>query len=154
MKINVRCAEIDDINNIYEILNYYAEQDEILERTKDDITASLDKFIVALSGKKIIGLVSYYDYGINLKEIRSLAVKNDYRLKGVGVALLNKIVKKLLDLFPEAKIFALSYHPDFFKKSGFIEISREMLPEKIWKDCKNCKHRENCTETALIYFKQ
>lgn len=153
MKIDVRSAEIEDIYKIYEIIAYYTKQGEILERTIDDITDSLDKFFVALSEKKIIGVVSYYDYGINLKEIRSLAVEKNYRLKGVGEVLLNNIVQKLLELFPDAKIFALSYHPDFFNKYGFNQISRGLLPEKIWKDCKNCKNRDNCSETALIYSK-
>ncbi|PKL17488.1 MAG: GNAT family N-acetyltransferase, partial [Spirochaetae bacterium HGW-Spirochaetae-5] len=30
-------------------------------------------------------------------------------------------------------------------------VPKDDFPEKIWKDCDNCKDKDKCGETALIY---
>jgi amino-acid N-acetyltransferase len=97
-----------------------------------------------------VGCVSYYDYGQNLYEIRSLAVKAEYEKKGLGSKLVAAIITAI-PANPLPKIFALSYSPEFFKKNNFFEVAKETLPEKIWKDCSKCVNLENCDETALVY---
>ncbi|MCP4763912.1 MAG: GNAT family N-acetyltransferase [archaeon] len=153
MNIFVRKAASTDINDIYKILKPYADDGIILERSKKDIDDALNYFFVAEDNNKVIGTVSYHDYGNNLKEVRSLAVEDNSSRKGAGSALLKALIESLHKDFPEVKIFVLSYYPEFFKKLNFIEIPKDNLPEKIWKDCQNCQNRDNCGETALILSK-
>ena len=150
MNTSVRNAAPDDVDTIFNILKPYTEEGIVLALSNNEISNRIDNFLVAQYSKEIIGVVSFYDYGKNLKEIRSLAVKKDFFKKGIGRILVETLVKRLLNNFPGAKIFVLSYYPDFFKKLGFQIIEREELPEKIWKDCQNCKNKDNCGETALI----
>ncbi|MDY6969771.1 MAG: GNAT family N-acetyltransferase [Spirochaetota bacterium] len=150
-KFNIRAAIPTDLESIYNIIKPYADEQIILERSENDILLNLDKFIIAQHEDEIVGVVSYYDYGNELKEIRSLAVKKNRNKRGVGSLLLNTIVKFLLNNFPDAKIFVLTYSPIFFKKNDFICIPRDSLPEKIWKDCQNCKNKDNCNEIALMF---
>ncbi len=150
MNATVRKATLDDVDAIFNILKPYTDEGIVLALTNDEIFNRIDNFLVAQYDKKRIGVVSFYDYGNKLKEIRSLAVRKDFFKKGIGRNLVEALIKRLLDDFPDAKIFVLSYYPDFFKKLGFQEIQREELPEKIWKDCQNCKNKDNCGETALI----
>jgi hypothetical protein len=35
--------------------------------------------------------------------------------------------------------------------SGFKVISKESLPQKVWKECVNCPKFPNCEEIAMIY---
>jgi len=39
---------------------------------------------------------------------------------------------------------------EFFKKLGFREIDKVLLPHKVWTDCLNCAKFPNCDETAMI----
>lgn len=139
-----------DIDSIYQIIKYYADKEIILHRDKSDIQNSIDQFLVLKIKDEIAGVISYYDYGEDLKEIRSLSIKKEFLRKGIGSILLEKLVQKILEL-KKPKIFVLTYTPDFFLSNDFIEVPHETLPEKIWKDCSNCKNRDNCNETALIY---
>jgi amino-acid N-acetyltransferase len=150
MKLTIRKAIVSDADSIYSILIRYSVEGVILERTIADIKKNIDKFFIADIKNNIAGVISYYYYSDKLIEVRSLAVKKEYYKKGIGAALLKSLINLLLNDFPKAKIFVLSYHPLFFKKSGFIEVLKDSLPEKIWKDCKNCENQHNCGETALL----
>lgn len=147
----IRNAIPGDIDTIHEILLPYAREELILARTKDDIAQSLHAFYVAAHNSHISGVISYYDYGDRLKEVRSLAVRKSMAKSGIGSLLLKHLISELSVLCPEPKIFVLTYSPVFFIKNGFVEVPRETLPEKIWKDCDHCKNRHNCGETALIF---
>lgn len=150
MSYTVRIASESDIQSIYKLIKHYADKGVILERSVHDITHNIGNFLVAVSDDNTIGCVTFYDYGNNLKEIRSLAVDISHNRIGIGKALLDGMIKKINSTC-KSKIFTLTYRPDFFKQNGFIVVPKNEFPEKIWKDCANCKDRENCGETALIY---
>lgn len=150
MKILIRKAVVEDAKTIFDILNPYTREGIILKLTINEIIDRINNFFVAVDNNETFGVVSFYDYGKELKEIRSLAVKKRSYKKGVGRSLVQTLVNELNKEFPEAKIFVLSYTPEFFKKLNFLEIHKDSLPEKIWKDCRNCKNRDNCGETALL----
>jgi amino-acid N-acetyltransferase len=146
----IRIAEAGDAEAIYRLLKYYSDQGRILERSKDEIESIINHFHIAEINGEIIGIISCYDYEERLKEIRSLAVAPDMYHQGIGSMLLNYLIRKL-STAEGVKIFALSYVPEFFKKNGFVEVPKETLPEKIWKDCSTCTHRDTCGETAIVF---
>jgi len=150
MAYSIRTAARGDAESIHKLIKYYADQGVILERTMDDILDNISNFLVAVSGDRIIGTATHYDYSESLKEIRSLAVDKEFHKAGIGKALLAELVRRMSSE-TTAKIFTLTYRPDFLEKNGFIRVSKSEFPEKIWKDCFNCKDEVNCGETALIY---
>ncbi|MFA5520004.1 MAG: GNAT family N-acetyltransferase [Spirochaetota bacterium] len=150
MKGKIREAEEKDIEAIFNLLKQYALQGIILERDREDISNNLHTFIVAEIDSILKGVVTFYDYGENLKEIRSLAIESNSQGMGIGKKLLQSVIERIRKS-SKARIFVLTYKPEFFKKNNFVEVSKEEFPEKIWKDCDKCKDRENCSETALIY---
>lgn len=150
MEVTIREAEEKDIETIFSLLKEYALMGLILERDREDIGNNLHTFIVAEIGNSLKGVVTFYDYGANLKEIRSLAVDSRFQGIGIGKKLLESVIE-MIRKNSNARIFVLTYKPDFFKKNNFLEVSKEEFPEKIWKDCDKCINRENCSETALIY---
>jgi amino-acid N-acetyltransferase len=151
MPVEIEKALPADIDSIYQIIKFYSDDDVVLERSRDDISASLETFIVAREGEEIKGVISYYDYGPDLKEVRSLCVSKEGLRKGTGSLLLNKLVDEIRRKSSTTKIFVLTYNPGFFKKGNFIEVEKNSLPEKIWKDCESCKNRDDCRETAMVY---
>ena len=151
MKITIRKATSDDAEQILALLSPYVKKGILLPRSKEEIEKTSDSFTVAIAQKKIIGVVSQYKYNTKLFEIRSLAVNSRHHHKGIGKQLVEHAVNDILQQHKDAKIFCLTYNPSFFKKAGFMAVAKETLPDKIWKDCQYCQHRDNCTETAMVY---
>lgn len=150
MEVKIREAVEKDIEAIFTLLKNYSIEGIILERDRNDIASNLHTFIVAEMEGTLTGVVTFYDYGEKLKEIRSLAVEKKFQSMGVGSRLLESVIKEIKKN-SDARIFVLTYNPEFFKNHNFFPVSREEFPEKIWKDCAKCKDRENCSETALVY---
>jgi amino-acid N-acetyltransferase len=146
----IRKATPDDVDQIYDIISSYSEEGILLARTLDDISSSLQNFYIALLDSKTVGVITYFDYGDHLKEVRSLAVRNTYLRRGIGSALLQAMLSDITAA-NTPRIFVLTYAPEFFRKNGFVEIDMDTLPEKIWKDCIYCKKQDSCNETALEY---
>ena len=151
MKSVIRRAILSDIDCIYNIIKPYADEGLILPRSNSNIKKNINNFLVAEVDEEIAGVISHYDYGRVLQEVRTLAVKKGFYHQGIGSALLISLVEVLLDKFQHSRIFVLTYSRKFFEKFGFIVIDKDYLPEKIWKDCQKCKEREHCSEIALIY---
>jgi amino-acid N-acetyltransferase len=147
----IRTASAEDAESIYKLIKYYAEKGVILERPMDDILENINNFLVAVSDGKIIGSITHYDYGTNLKEVRSLAVDETFQNIGIGKKLLEELIR-LARTENQGKIFTLTYRPDFFERNGFVAVPKDDFPEKIWKDCDKCKDKDNCGETALMYI--
>ena len=146
----IRKAVPDDINAIYDIIKSYSNDGVILERSHGNIKLSLSDFHVAELNHAIAGVISHFDYGTHLKEIRSLGVKKNFLRRGIGSALLMKVIQDLCRQ-NKPKIFVLTYTPEFFERNGFSVIQKDTLPEKIWKDCSKCKNIDICSEIALEY---
>jgi len=70
----VRRATLLDVDNIYSLIEFYANQGVILKREKQEIEKGIDNFFVAEVDGEFAGAVTFYDYGPSLKEVRSLAV--------------------------------------------------------------------------------
>jgi amino-acid N-acetyltransferase len=146
--VSVRKARAEDIDSIYRIIATYSEDGVLLSRSLNDINENLENFLVADIHGTVAGVITFYDYGDHLKEVRSLAVSRKHLRKGIGSALLGRLIGELKRV-NNPKIFVLTYAPAFFEKNGFSVINMDTLPEKIWKDCINCTRQETCDETAL-----
>jgi amino-acid N-acetyltransferase len=120
----------------------------MLARSLNEIYENLRDFVVYDEGKGIIGCVGLHISWEDLAEIKSLAVKEERRRQGIGGRLLDAVLEeaKALEI---ARVFVLTYEPEFFKKYGFLEVDKLQLPHKIWNECINCIKFPNCTEVAL-----
>ena len=145
----IRKAVIADIKQIQRIVNEYAKREEMLPRALNELYESIRDFFVYEVEGKIIGVCALRILWEDLAEIRSLAVQKDYQNAGIGRALVKKGLKEAKDLGIR-RVFALTYHPEFFKKNGFIDTDKAKLPQKIWGDCLKCHKFPECDENAVI----
>lgn len=146
----IRKARISDIAQIEEIIGYYAQQGRLLPRTRQELKQTIPFFLVLNENKAILGCTALVPYSQDLAEIRSLAVKEQYKNQGRG----RKLVEKILREAKKRKIktvFAFTYTPMFFEKLGFKRVDKQKLPEKYWKDCYQCPKYPSCDEIALIW---
>jgi amino-acid N-acetyltransferase len=147
--MNVRSAKISDAKAINALINSYAERDRMLFRSLADIYENLQTFIVAELDSNIVGCCALEVIWADLAEIKSLAIDEAYKGKGIGRELVAAAVEQAAKL-GVPKIFALTLEPGFFEKAGFAIVEKEALPMKVWSDCARCSKQQNCDEIAVI----
>ncbi|MBI5099259.1 MAG: N-acetyltransferase [Nitrospirae bacterium] len=148
-KLQIKKAVITDTKLIHTLVNQFANKDEMLPRSLNEIYENIRDFYVCLENDKIIGVAALHILWEDLAEIRSVAVSQNYQGKGIG----KKLVKKCLieaETLGIKKVFALTYHPGFFKELGFNDIDKNALPQKIWGECLKCHKFPECNELAVI----
>ena len=146
----VRKAVAADIPAIHALLEHYADLGIVLRRSQEDILHYLGNFYVAEDGDGICGCSAIRDFGNDLLEVRSLVVAPHHQGQGVGRAIIAAMLRDVNAQRPQWRVFTLTGQPEFFAKVGFRTVRREMFPEKIWSDCRNCPKNTCCDEVALI----
>ena len=72
--MSVRRARMSDVESIFSLVSYWAEQGEILPRSRDNTIHDIQNFVVAEVDGKVVGCASLYIYQTGLAEIRSVVV--------------------------------------------------------------------------------
>lgn len=145
----VRQAHLNDVEAIVELVNGYASRGEMLPKSLNQVYQNVRDFVVAETTGQIIGCGALHVLWEDLGEVRSLAVVEAHRGRGIG----GRIVRALLDDARDLgvpRVFALTYKPRFFMGLGFRVVERESLPRKIWVDCIDCVKFPQCDEVAVV----
>ena len=148
---SIRKARIKDVRSIHKILSYYASQALLLPRSLYELYDHLRDFYVAEQGEDGILLgtctlcISWEDLG----EIRSLAVVEEAKARGLGSRLVKSCLAEAAEL-GLARVFVLTMTREFFSRFGFREIEKSQLPHKIWADCIQCPKFPDCDEISMI----
>lgn len=148
-KTTLRQPDQNDINQIYELLTFYAKDEIILPLTRKDIAERLGTFIIAADKENVVGCASIRDFGDDLYEIRSLAVRSGYFGERIGTRMVKQLIKGI-NPHSVTRVFALTYRATFFEYLGFHHVDKELFPQKIWSDCSKCPKRNDCDEEALM----
>jgi amino-acid N-acetyltransferase len=147
----LRKAIMPDVEAIYTLIQQYAEEGLLLSRSRLSLYENLQSLTVAEENGRVIGVAGLHILWSDLAEIRSLAISPDYKGKGIGKQLVFHLIQEAESL-GIARVFALTYQVAFFEKCGFQLIQKESLPQKVWKDCMNCKKFPTCDEIAMIFY--
>jgi amino-acid N-acetyltransferase len=149
--IKFQRPENKDIAGIFQIISQYSAKGLLLPMTQDDIVDRLDSFFIASYKDKAIACVSVRNFGDDLFELRSLAVKEDFTGRGIGGKLVAEIINKTFadKQNDNIRLFALTYQVEFFKHLGFEVVEKSVFPQKIWSDCANCPKFSHCDEIAV-----
>jgi len=146
-----RKAVMHDIPPILDLINAYAAQGIMLPRTEFELSEAIRDFTVVTLGGELLGCGALHFYTPTLGEIRSLAVHQRAKTRGVGRELVDALVEEAQGYELDA-VFAFTYVVDFFRKVGFHEVERGALPLKAWKDCVRCPKFQACDEIAVLRF--
>jgi amino-acid N-acetyltransferase len=147
--MKIRQAKISDAETICSLVKEYAEQDLMLFRSRAEVYENLQTFIVAEDNGKVLGCAAVEVIWKDLAEIKSLAIAQNFKAKGIGSKIVEFAVDKACELGIQ-NIFALTLVPEFFEKNGFKVIPKQQLPMKDWKDCAKCPKQDHCDEIAVI----
>ena len=149
---HIRPAAFDDAPAIYALLATFSTEGKLLPRPVADIQARIANFLVAEQDGMIAACGALRDFGNNLNEIRSLAVRRDLAGQGIGSRLVKALLAKAVERTggEHGHVFALTYRVEFFKRLGFRVIDKYTFPPKIWSDCCVCPKKDHCDETAVV----
>lgn len=148
-KLTVRKAVMRDIPLILDLINGYAARGIMLARTEFELSEAIRDFSVVKSGDTLLGCGALHFYTPTIGEIRSLAVDEKAKTKGVGRLLVEALVQEAL-VYELDAVFAFTYVVEFFSRVGFHAVERGALPLKAWKDCVRCPKFQACDEVAVL----
>jgi amino-acid N-acetyltransferase len=153
--MRARTAHMSDASAVHRVIAHYAGEGLLLPRTEAEIREHIARFLVLVEKRngdeKVLGCVALEPYGADLAEIRSLAVAPDARGQGRNVG--DRLMKAAMDTARRRKIarlFAVTHRPEFFSRHGFTLGPRQIVPEKIERDCVACPKERKCNLIATV----
>ena len=143
-------ARPSDAVAIAEVIRPHAERGLMLPRSESAIRRAIRQYRVARSGAgQVVGCIGIRPFHAELAEMVGFAVSEEWQGRGVGTELLVQAVDEAL-LRGFSRVFAMTLRPGPFLRMGFREVSRELVPEKIRRDCTGCPFRVGCEERTLL----
>jgi amino-acid N-acetyltransferase len=121
MSLIIRQAKTPDVKNIRAIIDEYAAGHRLLTKETVTLYESVQEFTVAEIDGKLVGCGAMHVLWEDLAEVRSVAVDESVRGKGVGHGILEVLIKRATELGIK-RIFCLTFETEFFGRHGFVEI--------------------------------
>lgn len=146
----IRKATVSDVPAIQKLINSFADNNEMLHRSMNELYEHLRDFHIYEEDGKVLACAAIHITWDDLAEIKCVAVAADAQGRGLGKLIVDKCLDEARALGLK-RVFALTYRPDFFQKRGFEIIDRNMLPHKVWGECIRCHKFPNCNEIAMMH---
>ncbi len=119
---SIRPARTTDVPAITEIARPLIEQRILLGKELVEIYESIQEFVVAEQEGEVIGFGALHVMWQDLAEIRTLAVAQSAKRKGIGAAMLRELLERA-KVLGVRRVFCLSFEEEFFRSHGFELIS-------------------------------
>ena len=155
MAIIIRPAQSEDVEEITELVNRFAQQNLMLPRKADSVRQTLADWLVAVAYEPgmeelpVVACGALVPLTDTLVEIRSLAVDDSQHGKGVG----SQLVLQLVEMAKEREykqVCALTLRENFFTRLGFDLVDRWSISPKVWQACIYCPKFHRCDEVAVL----
>jgi amino-acid N-acetyltransferase len=148
----IRKARLSDVNEMYRIINNYAERQLMLPKTQLQLYENLRDYSVATDpsiSNPLLGCGALHIYWENLAEIRAIAVASGMMRKGIGTLLVDQLLAEAREMEIE-QVFLFTYEPKFFNRFGFIQVEHSAMPLKVYNECFHCPKFNKCDEVAMV----
>ena len=143
-------ARISDVTQMHQLINHFADRDEMLARSLSEIYENIRDYFVVKEGERVIACAALHVSWSDLAEIKSVAVAEDKQAQRVGVQLIDACLAEAREL-GISTVFCLTYKPAFFEKFDFSQVDKMELPRKVWTECYRCPKFPDCDEVALVH---
>lgn len=122
MAVTVRPARTADVPAVKAIVDVYAGSGRrLLAKELVTLYEDVQDFVVAELDGQVVGCGALHVLWADLGEVRTLAVHPDHRGRGVGADLLDALIAQARRL-GLGRLFALTFHTEFFARHGFVQI--------------------------------
>jgi amino-acid N-acetyltransferase len=116
--MEIRPARTSDIKGIRALIDSYAPQGRLLTKETVTLYESVQEFTVAIENDEVIGCGALHVLWEDLAEVRTVAIAESLRGKGIGHKILDSIVERAENLGIK-RIFCLTFETHFFGAHGF-----------------------------------
>jgi amino-acid N-acetyltransferase len=118
----IRRARTADVPAMKAIVDIYAGSGrKLLAKELVTLYEDVQDFLVAEADGTVIGCGALHVLWADLGEVRTLAVHPDHTKGRIGRLLLDALIDTAREL-GLSRLFALTFHTDFFARAGFIAI--------------------------------
>jgi len=127
----VRPARTADVPGIQELLDPWVQRRILLGKERVTMYESVQEFMVAESGGRLVGCGALHVMWEDLGEIRTLIVADDWAHRGVGAAIVDALEAKAREL-GLTRLFCLTFEVDFFTRRGFQPIGEQVVAPDVY----------------------
>jgi amino-acid N-acetyltransferase len=127
----VRSARTADVRSIRALVSPLAERRVLLNKEAVAYYESVTDFVVAESAGRIVGCGALHVLWEDLGEVRTLAVAEEALGRGVGSAVLERLVERARDL-GLSRLFCLTFETRFFSRHGFTPIEGQAVDPEVY----------------------
>jgi amino-acid N-acetyltransferase len=148
----VRKARLSDVNDMFRIINHYAEMQLMLPKTQLQLYENLRDYSIVTDhsdANRVLACGALHIYWENLAEVRAVAVAPGITRRGIGTILVDQLIEEARELEIE-QVFVFTYEPKFFAKFGFIQVEHRTMPLKVYNECFHCPKFNKCDELAMV----
>ncbi len=148
----VRKARLSDVNDMFRIINHYAEMQLMLPKTQLQLYENLRDYSIVTESSdptRVLACGALHIYWENLAEVRAVAVAPGITRKGIGTLLVEQLLEEARELEIE-QVFVFTYEPRFFGRFGFIQVEHRTMPLKVYNECFHCPKFNKCDELAMV----
>ncbi len=147
--MRTREAILPDAERIHRLISVHFDAGTLLPRALPEICENIRDFTVAEDHGRIVGCGALHLYGLHMAEVRSIAVDPRFQRRGAGFILVKALLRQA-EKHQVSGVCLFTRIPQFFARLGFIAVSREQIPEKLYKDCCVCPKLHCCDEVAML----
>ena len=119
--MEIRSARTSDIKGIRKLIDTYAIGGRLLTKETVTLYESVQEFTVAVENNEVVGCGALHVLWEDLAEVRTVAVLERLRGKGVGHQIMQAIEERA-GAIGVKRIFCLTFETQFFGRHGFEEI--------------------------------
>ncbi len=119
--MEIRPARTSDIKGIRKLIDTYAIGGRLLTKETVTLYESVQEFTVAVEDNEVVGCGALHVLWEDLAEVRTVAVLERLRGKGVGHQIMQAIEERA-GAIGVKRIFCLTFETQFFGRHGFEEI--------------------------------
>ncbi len=131
--ILTRPARTSDVKAIRAIIDSHFENGRLLKKETVTLYESVQEFIVAIHKETgdIVGCGALHVLWEDLAEVRSVAVREEYRGQGIGHSILKAVIERAREIGVK-RIFCLTFETAFFGSAGFEEIEGTPVDPEVY----------------------
>ena len=131
-EVVVRRARTSDVPEIKRLVDTYAGR-ILLEKNLVTLFEAVQEFWVAELNGEVVGCGALHVLWSDLGEVRTVAVDPKVKGKGVGHAIVGRLLEAAQELQLE-RLFVLTFETEFFSRHGFAEIEGTPVTADVYEE--------------------
>ncbi len=133
MSVTIRRARTPDVPSIRRLVDALVPQRILLEKETVQLYEDVQEFWVAEVAGDVVGCGAIHVMWEDLAEVRTLAVADALRGRGVGHRLLERLIATGRELGVR-RIFVLTFEVEFFRRHGFVPIDDTPVDRAVYEE--------------------